>query len=470
MLRLEGAGRIDDGLSRLSGDAVFDLRESSSRSLQIASFEGEAYSPLIDHAASPQRAPALCLLAVWGFAAIRAPLGVPSLKCKHGGHSNAPCVCSRYTCIATENGMRNSTRAAFPVPRWLAEFEDAFAILKPTDYGRRARAPQFRVELRRIMRVDRDRRGWNNLLDDFWHRAAKNSFDPVVVSVKVKIGTMVTPMNQEIYVQFIPHILSDVAERRTDAGQYLLRGQRRWILINGQRRRVFVHGDHVCYQSEQFHDSDGEFRLTMAVTAAELIEQERLSRSWGSNTKACLHVAEALLNSGCERLKRRFLKSDRRRQTQDKTRAASTEPPLFRLAETIRRQVRRYREQHTDWRREFDNQVGLFRSSKLRDPGWYQEVERGCVEWLSDFEKRREFQWCEAMKIVGMARLYQEQHKFDQAVTIYRKAILIARKALMNETFRQVVLGWLRASVKACLRKTHAVPDPRYRGPRANAR
>ena len=37
------------------------------------------------------------------------------------------------------------------------------------------------------------------------------------------------------------------------------------------------------------------------------------------------------------------------------------------------------------------------------------------------------------MKIVGMARLYQEQHKFDQAVTIYRKAILIARKALMNE-------------------------------------
>lgn len=359
---------------------------------------------------------------------------------------------------------------AFSLPRWLAEFEDAFAILKPTDNGRRARPPQFRVELWRIVRVDRDRGRWNNLVDDFWHRVGKNSFNPFVVSVKVKIGTMVTPVNQEIYVQFIPHILSDVAERRTDSGQYLLRGQRRWTLIDGQRRRVFVHGEHVCYQSEQFHDSDGEFRLTMAVAAAELIEQERLGRSWGSNTNACLGVAEALLNSGCERLKRRFLKSDRRRQTQDKTCAASTEPPLFRLAETIRRQVRRYRKQHTDWRREFDDQVGLFRSSKLRDPEWYQEVERGCVEWLSAFEKRREFEWCEAMKIVGMARLYQEQHKFDQGVKIYRKAILIARKALMNEEFRQVVIGWLRASVKACLRKTHAVPDPGYRGPRASAR
>ena len=120
---------------------------------------------------------------------------------------------------------------------------------------------------------------------------------------------MVTLMDQEIYLQFIPHILSDVAERRTDSGQYLPRGRRRCIPINGQRRRVFVHGDHVCYQSDQFHGSDGEFRINLAVASAELIEKERLRRSWGSNTKACLLVAEALLNSGCDRLKRRFLKS-----------------------------------------------------------------------------------------------------------------------------------------------------------------
>ncbi len=187
-------------------------------------------------------------------------------------------------------------------------------------------------------------------------------------------------------------------------------------------------------------------------------------------TNACLQVAESLLNSGCKRLKRRFLKSDRSPQTPDKTYLASTpsEPPWFRLAETIRRQVRRYRKQHPDWRRDFDDQVALFRSSKFRDPEWYQAVEQGCVQWLSAFEKRREFEWSEAMKVVGMARLYQEQHKFDQAVTVYRRAILIARKALMNEEFRQVIICWVRASVKACLRKTRAVPDPGYHGPRTS--
>jgi hypothetical protein len=69
------------------------------------------------------------------------------------------------------------------------------------------------------------------------------------------------------------------------------------------------------------------------------------------------------------------------------------------------------------------------------------------------------------MKIVGIARLYQEQHKFDQALMTYRKAIVIARKSLMNEAFRQVILCWLRSSVKACLRKTRAVPDPVYLRP-----
>lgn len=263
---------------------------------------------------------------------------------------------------------------------------------------------------------------------------------------------MVTPMDQEIYVRFIPHMLSDVAERRTDSGEYLLRGQRRSIVKNGQRRRVFVHGDHVCYQSEQFRDSDGEFRINLAVASG---------RSWGSTTKACLLVAEALLNSGCERLRSRFLKSDRSRQTQDEP-----EAPSVRLAETIRRQVHRYRTQHPEWRRDFDFQVARFRSSRFRDLEWSGEAKIHCAQWLSDFEKRREFQWCEAMKIVGIARLYQEQHKFDRAVTIYRKAIVIARKALMNEAFRQVVLCWLRSSVKACLRRTRAVPDPVYSGPR----
>ena len=149
-------------------------------------------------------------------------------------------------------------------------------------------------------------------------------------------------MNRELYEQFIPHMLSDVAERRTDAGEYLPRGHRRWIRINGERRRVFVHGDHVCYGNDRFRDSDSEFRLAMAVAAGELIEQERLGGCWGSNTKACLRVADALLNSKCERLKRRFLRSDKRAEGDGCSPRKPFEQQLG-LANTIRRQVRRYR-------------------------------------------------------------------------------------------------------------------------------
>jgi hypothetical protein len=271
-------------------------------------------------------------------------------------------------------------------------------------------------------------------------------------------------MNSEVYEWFVPHILGDVAERRTDSGEYLARGQRRWILVNGQRRRVFVHGDCVCYQNEQFHSSDSEYRLAMAVAAAEIIEQECLGGSRGSNTKACQRVADALLNSWCERLKRRFLRSDQPAQTQDNlcTFCGRSESALIRLADTVRRQVNRYRRRHSDWRRDFEFQVALFRSKQFRDPEWCREAEEEGVQWLGDFEKRLEFEWFGAMKIVGIALLYQEQYKFGQAVAIYRKAILIARKAVMDEEFRKVVLLWLRVSVKACLRGTCSVADPGY--------
>jgi hypothetical protein len=88
------------------------------------------------------------------------------------------------------------------------------------------------------------------------------------------------------------------------------------------------------------------------------------------------------------------------------------------------------------------------------------------MKWLGEFEKRQEFEWNDAMRIVGMARLYQERRMFDQALALHRKAIRAARKALMNEKFRQVVLIWLRSSVKACARSTGPVRDPAYVGPR----
>jgi hypothetical protein len=189
---------------------------------------------------------------------------------------------------------------------------------------------------------------------------------------------MVTPMNLDLCEHFIPHILSDVAECRTDSGEYLPRGHRRWVRINGERRRVFVHGDHICYQHEQFHDSDAEHRLSTALAAGEIIEKKRLDRSWGSCTKACLYVAQALLDSECERFKRRFLRADQRSHSDQENGGASgthKEPAVLRLADTIRRQVRRYRAHHPNWRRDFEVQVASFRGSHFRDPEWFHEVE-----------------------------------------------------------------------------------------------
>lgn len=279
---------------------------------------------------------------------------------------------------------------------------------------------------------------------------------------------MVTVVNEELYHAFIRHILSDVAERRIDTGEYLPRGRRRSIRVGKQSRRVFVHGDHVCYQNEQFHDSDTEYRLNMAVAAAESVEQKRLGRSWGSNSKACVEVAEALLDSKCERLKNRFLRSDRhpRSQSMAGDAALPSDSPLVRLAQTIRRQVSRYRSRNPDWLRDFGSQLERFRSSHFRDPEWFREVEAWHVRWLSDLEKRLEFEWVEAMRIVSMARLCQERRKFQQAAAIYRGAILITRRAQMNEGLRVVVLAWLRVSVKASLRETRPLPDPVYTGPR----
>lgn len=178
-------------------------------------------------------------------------------------------------------------------------------------------------------------------------------------------------------------------------------------------------------------------------------------------------VAEAVLDSECERLKNRFLRFDQHPQSQSLADyALPSDSPLVRLAATIRRQVSRYRSRNPDWRRDFDSQLERFRSSHFRDPEWFREVEAWHVRWLSDLEKRLEFEWVEAMRIVSMARLYQEQRKFQQAAAIYRRAILIARRAQMNERLRSVVLAWLRVSVKASLRETRPLPDPVYSGPR----
>jgi hypothetical protein len=177
-------------------------------------------------------------------------------------------------------------------------------------------------------------------------------------------------------------------------------------------------------------------------------------------------VAATLLNSGRKRLKARFLKADGAADSEAGISRAVSDSPLVRLANTIRRQVLRYRSGHPDWRRDFDLQLERFRASYFRDQDWYRETEEHHAQWFSDFEKRQEFEWVEAMRIVSMARLYQEQRKFRQAAAIYRKAILIARRARMNEALRGVVVARLLASVKASLRTTRSLRDPVYFGPR----
>ena len=76
-------------------------------------------------------------------------------------------------------------------------------------------------------------------------------------------------MDPGVYKQFIAYTLSDIAERRTQAGIVPKRGERRREFVAGASRRVFIAGEHVCYQGpEAFRGSDASLRLTLAVTAA----------------------------------------------------------------------------------------------------------------------------------------------------------------------------------------------------------
>lgn len=297
--------------------------------------------------------------------------------------------------------------------------------------------------------------------------AARISFDGVAESVKVEIRKPVTAKDLEVYEGFIKNVLSDVAERRTDGKRYLRRGTRRWVKLNGERRRIFVHGEHICYQDGRFRQSDTDARLSVALEAAEIIEANLLPTSWGSHFNASVRIAEAVLNSACKRLSKQFLHGAPRRGEIGKLLPVSADR-LNRLADTIRRRVRYYRRKNPAWQAEFDWNLEMFRSGHCRDAQWYRTREICYLQWLSEFEKRDNFEWCEATPVVGFARLYQEQDKFDQAIEIYRKAMSLARRAVMNDEFRPAMLRWLHASVEACQRKADPLPDPVYSGPRTN--
>src|SRR5580704_1344404 len=122
-------------------------------------------------------------------------------------------------------------------------------------------------------------------------------------------------MDPEVYKRFISHVLSDLAERRTQTGARLARGRRRQEKVSGVTRPVFVRGEHICYQGKvRFRDSDASLRLMLAVTAAEMLEEIESGPGRGLNSAACVRVADHLLNIACDRLKAKFLVGKRGRK------------------------------------------------------------------------------------------------------------------------------------------------------------
>ena len=262
-----------------------------------------------------------------------------------------------------------------------------------------------------------------------------------------------------MYKQFIIYTLSDMAERRTQSGIVLKRGERRRELIAGLSRRVFIAGNDVCYQGrETLRGSDASLRLTLAVTAAELLERDA-GKGRGANWTACLYVANALMASPCQRLRERFhqvrvAKQDREElKMRPNTNVAGRDPrfqeldalidadkasrsaPLRKLAAVVRNDVGRFRRRNPDWRQKFEIHLGWFRSTH-REPDWYGEQIAYWDKWLADFERRTEpFEWWGAMPLAHLAQLTHEHGAFKRAAGYYRKAISAAERAVITIAF-----------------------------------
>lgn len=224
--------------------------------------------------------------------------------------------------------------------------------------------------------------------------------------------------------------------------------------VNGQLRRLFIHGDHIAYQGvERFHGSDSDFRLTMAATAAEALERRRIGES-GYKGAAAVLVAEAILRSPSERLRRRFLK--RRKQ--------KTDFDVVPLSDTVRRLVGRYRDSHPQWSEEFQCQIDLFRSGYFQDEEWFQEVQERGERWILELQQRKRFEWFEASKVVSIAQMYHQRRKFDDAMRVYQRALVIAAKALMTEGLHGHLRAWLENALDACARREPPLPELVYAG------
>jgi hypothetical protein len=309
-------------------------------------------------------------------------------------------------------------------------------------------------------------------------------------------------MNKAACKYLIAKELSDVAERRTQAGLRLGRGQRRLEQISGEARRVCIRGDHVCYGGvERFRDSDVTLRLTNSVTAAETLEEIENGRCRGNHKRACIRIAEYIMNSACPRLRERFLKGKRvqrrfaesqaavkKSQRLSKTtqchnrideldqiiaaseraelRQRDAKSPLIRLAATVSSQVSRYRTQNPNWRNDFERRLDVYRAGFPGDHYWHVEMKQQIESMMRQLEQRQKpFDWFAAMHIVSFGDMYHRQGKYRQARAIYGRAIRIARQATMADKLRRAVIYLLRVKSKACLHRARAIVTIAYSGP-----
>jgi hypothetical protein len=287
-----------------------------------------------------------------------------------------------------------------------------------------------------------------------------------------------------VYKEFIRHVLSDIAERRTQSqllawilgpvmnpasGAIPKRGERRREFVAGTSRPVLIAGKDVCYQGrESFRGSDASLRLVLATSAAELLEREA-GKGRGANWSACLHVAEGIMDSPCPRLRKRFRHARHGRGHQknsvaempqslcrdEKLRSNIAEPdrglkeidadieadkaekarrsrsaPLGKLADEVRTIVRRYRKTNPSWRQQFEIRLGEFRFNH-RDRDWYVEQITHWEKWLADFERRTgPIEWWECMPLPHLAQITHEHCEFKRAAVYYRKAICAAQRAV----------------------------------------
>jgi len=153
----------------------------------------------------------------------------------------------------------------------------------------------------------------------------------------------------------------------------------------------------------------------------------------------------------------------RNRRAKRKKRGIS---PEVRQAESIRTQASRFKKNHEDFEGLFGSRLGCFRFHFFRDAEWFASVKPSYVARVKAFEQHRgPFDWFTAMPVAAAAQFFHEQGKFSQALLYYRKAIRAARRAVMHENLRALVLHWSQEGAQRCKRSEGVIPMSAYRGP-----